>query len=133
MVLKMLVSLLYNFIIPRRQRRIKEAPSPSCEVIESSKAPKNVEQGLAESLAGSDFGEAELCCVCLSRLMEGEDIKVLPCLHKFHNECIDRWFSACRKTCPMCRFSMEDDKSYVKEIFTEEMIIYFSSFHVAGF
>lgn len=134
MVLKMLVSLFYSFIIPRRQRRIKEAPSSSCEVIESSKAEKDVEHGLAESLAESDLCEAhESCCVCLSRLKEGEDMKILPCLHKFHKDCIDRWFSACRKTCPMCRFSMEDNKSYVKEVLTEEMIIYFSSFHVAGF
>ena len=130
----MLVSLVYTFISPRRQPRIKEAPSSSCEVIESSKAQHKVEEGLAESPAEGSFSEVESCCVCLCRLKEGEEnMKILPCLHKFHKDCIDRWFSAQRKTCPMCRFSMEKDESYVGEVLTEEMIIYFSSFHVAGF
>ncbi|KAH0718356.1 hypothetical protein R3W88_006227 [Solanum pinnatisectum] len=77
----------------------------------------------------------EKCCVCLSRLKDGEDSRVLPCLHEFHRECVDRWLNGARRTCPVCRFSMEDGKKLclITEDLTEEMVIWFSSFHVAGF
>lgn len=79
-----------------------------------------------------------LCCVCLSRLREG--IHVLPCRHEFHKTCIERWFIGRIRTCPICRLRMEDDvvaegSCGVGEDdgLTEEMIIWFSSFHAAGF
>ncbi|KAG5623280.1 hypothetical protein H5410_008498 [Solanum commersonii] len=77
----------------------------------------------------------EKCCVCLSRLKDGEDSRVLPCLHEFHRECVDRWLNGAGRTCPVCRFSMEDGKKLclITEDLTEEMVIWFSSFHVAGF
>ena len=131
MVLNKLLSMIYNFISLKGQRRIKGAPA-SCEVIEVNVKQK-VEEGLAESAANTITGEGEFCCVCLSRL-EGEETSVLPCFHEFHKECVERWFSAYRKNCPICRFSMEKEKCYYAgEFFTEEMLIYFSSFHAAGF
>lgn len=75
--------------------------------------------------------------MCLSNLEqagEGSGTQVLPCLHEFHRVCIDTWFSGRRKTCPVCRFLVEDEeKSRAKEDLTEEMLTWFSSFHVAGF
>ncbi|KAF3634560.1 hypothetical protein FXO38_03038 [Capsicum annuum] len=77
----------------------------------------------------------ERCCVCLSRLKDGDDKRVLPCLHEFHRECVDRWLNGAQRTCPVCRFSMEDGKklSIKTEDLTDEMVIWFSSFHVAGY
>ncbi|KAL0357539.1 UNVERIFIED_CONTAM: hypothetical protein Scaly_1439600 [Sesamum calycinum] len=82
------------------------------------------------------------CAVCLSTL-EGENgRRVLPCLHEFHSVCIGRWLATphFKNTCPVCRFPMEQDcnggdhkGSRRQECFTEEMVIWFSSFHVAGF
>lgn len=86
--------------------------------------------GLGEPLEG------ELCCVCMSRLNEGEGTRVLPCMHEFHKACIGRWLDVCRKTCPVCRFSMADEENTRRrrrEELTEEMMIWFSSFHAAGF
>lgn len=76
-----------------------------------------------------------LCCVCLSRLKKGGRLRVLPCMHRFHRSCVDKWLSAGRKTCPVCRFSMEDGEPPEKgkrEAMTEEMAVWFSSFHVSG-
>ncbi|POO00812.1 43kDa postsynaptic protein [Trema orientale] len=132
MVLNKLLSMICYFISLKGQPRIKETPA-SCKVIEVNVKQK-AEEGLAESATDSITGEGEFCCVCLSRLEEGEETSVLPCLHEFHKECIERWFSARTKTCPICRFSMEEEKCYYAgEFFTEEMLIYFSSFHAAGF
>ncbi|TVU47127.1 hypothetical protein EJB05_06710, partial [Eragrostis curvula] len=43
------------------------------------------------------------CAVCLAEMKDGERGRLLPgCGHKFHVECIDRWFGA-NSTCPLCR------------------------------
>ncbi|KMT09329.1 hypothetical protein BVRB_6g134240 [Beta vulgaris subsp. vulgaris] len=74
----------------------------------------------------SFINEDDLCCVCLSTLIkEGEDIKVLPCLHHFHSECVDMWFNARRKTCPICRFLVEDERKD-DDLMSRELVLWYS-------
>ncbi|KAL2905923.1 hypothetical protein RDABS01_004633 [Bienertia sinuspersici] len=88
---------------------------------------RNVKEAKSLSITNED----DLCCVCLSSLTkEGEDIKVLPCCHHFHSKCVDKWFMARRKTCPMCRFIVEEERK--EEELSREMVIWYSSFHVTG-
>ncbi|KZV39657.1 nucleic acid binding protein [Dorcoceras hygrometricum] len=90
---------------------------------------------------GAKAPEDRECSICLSSLDGGGDASLLPCLHVFHRVCIERWLGfSRRKTCPICRFriqdyAMDDEKKRVirQECFTEDMVIWFSSFHVAGF
>ncbi|XP_023703030.1 uncharacterized protein LOC111862122 isoform X2 [Cryptotermes secundus] len=42
------------------------------------------------------------CVVCMSDFEAEQMIRVLPCLHHFHIECIDMWLK-CSATCPICR------------------------------
>ncbi|KAM3313383.1 hypothetical protein ACQJBY_032780 [Aegilops geniculata] len=43
------------------------------------------------------------CAVCLAEMTDGEKGRLLPgCRHRFHVECIDRWFRT-NSTCPLCR------------------------------
>lgn len=45
----------------------------------------------------------ELCVVCLSEFMEGDEVRVLPeCSHVFHVGCIDKWLTN-HCNCPLCR------------------------------
>ena len=48
---------------------------------------------------GSDNGLA--CSVCTDDFVKGQDIRVLPCGHKFHPECIDPWLLNVSGTCPL--------------------------------
>nr|GMC66119.1 protein MID1-COMPLEMENTING ACTIVITY 1-like [Ipomoea batatas] len=73
-----------------------------------------------------------------SKLKEGGSFRVLPCMHRFHRSCVDKWLmSAGRKTCPVCRFPVEDggppEKGKTEATTTEEMAVWFSSFHISGF
>ncbi|XP_041997224.1 uncharacterized protein LOC121747282 [Salvia splendens] len=51
----------------------------------------------------SDMAE---CAVCLSSLEGGAGTRVLPCLHEFHTDCMERWLSMphFKNTCPICRY-----------------------------
>ncbi|XP_060078683.1 E3 ubiquitin-protein ligase RNF38-like [Ylistrum balloti] len=42
------------------------------------------------------------CRICLSTFSEGEAVKTLPCLHMYHQSCIDNWLKR-KGDCPICR------------------------------
>jgi len=46
------------------------------------------------------------CSICLSEYETGNEIKILPCLHKFHKDCIDSWLDA-HNTCPVCKYKID--------------------------
>lgn len=42
------------------------------------------------------------CMVCMEEFSEGEALRSLPCLHRYHQRCIDQWL--CRNAeCPICK------------------------------
>ena len=47
--------------------------------------------------------EENKCMICLVPIKK--QIKVLPCAHKFHSFCIDRWINL-KSNCPICRQSV---------------------------
>ncbi|KAJ8764263.1 hypothetical protein K2173_006003 [Erythroxylum novogranatense] len=133
-----LISFFYSFMGLIQQPQNKDGTSYkmiTLEVLEDVKEGESFHSASGSSSAERLQAGDELCCVCLSRLKMGQETKMLPCLHRFHTLCINRWLSKCRKTCPVCRFSMGEEAKYCKseEQLTEEMVIWFSSFHVAGF
>uniref|UniRef100_A0ACD5YP19 Uncharacterized protein n=1 Tax=Avena sativa TaxID=4498 RepID=A0ACD5YP19_AVESA len=54
------------------------------------------------------------CSVCLAEMADGEKGRLLPgCGHRFHVECIDRWFRT-NSTCPICRVAAFGEPSAVE-------------------
>ena len=49
---------------------------------------------------GGDSGIS--CAVCLSNYTNDEELRVLPCGHRFHCDCVDRWLTQQSRTCPLC-------------------------------
>jgi len=56
-------------------------------------------QSASDGSAGTE--EEEQCVICRVEFEEGERLKVLPCAHHYHDECIKQWL-AINKQCPMC-------------------------------
>ena len=49
--------------------------------------------------ADEDLGA---CCICLDEMTKGVQVRKLPCNHKYHPKCIDKWLLR-NKCCPMCK------------------------------
>ncbi|KAJ8379049.1 hypothetical protein AAFF_G00231400 [Aldrovandia affinis] len=47
------------------------------------------------------------CQICFSSYTEGEELRMLPCLHDYHVNCIDRWLKE-NATCPICRVDVSE-------------------------
>ncbi|KAH7650934.1 Zinc finger RING/FYVE/PHD-type protein [Dioscorea alata] len=42
------------------------------------------------------------CCICLAKYMDKEEVRQLPCLHLFHQRCVDQWLRII-SSCPLCK------------------------------
>ncbi|KAI4387033.1 hypothetical protein MLD38_004897 [Melastoma candidum] len=47
-------------------------------------------------------GEDAICCICLAKYADDEELKELPCCHIFHVECINKWLKI-NASCPLCK------------------------------
>ncbi|KAF3322958.1 E3 ubiquitin-protein ligase RING1-like protein [Carex littledalei] len=61
--------------------------------------------------------EAE-CVVCLEKLFDKEKeevvVKEMPCGHRYHGECIEKWLHI-HGSCPMCRYNMPEEEGEGKK------------------
>ncbi|CAD8161500.1 unnamed protein product [Paramecium octaurelia] len=46
------------------------------------------------------------CLICLCEYEEEDLVKTIPCLHYFHDDCIDKWLKKSRH-CPICKNELE--------------------------
>ncbi|KAB5582665.1 RING-7 protein [Coniochaeta sp. 2T2.1] len=74
----------------------------------TSETPTGTIPEQPENEHASQKGEEEHlgCSICTEDFKVGEDVRVLPCDHKFHPPCIDPWLINVSGTCPLCRLDL---------------------------
>lgn len=50
--------------------------------------------------------EDSVCCICLARYVDNDDLRLLPCGHFFHKDCVDKWLKI-NALCPLCKAEIE--------------------------
>lgn len=55
--------------------------------------------------------KADDCHVCLGRLDPSSCVVPLPCGHVFHSDCISKWLTQCKGTCPLCNSVLDSSKA----------------------
>jgi len=66
--------------------------------------PAAAAEGVAADRRGAVGGgdEERKCMICLEAFAVGDPVRTLPCLHRYHQSCVDEWLSRSRE-CPICK------------------------------
>ncbi|CAI5440680.1 unnamed protein product [Caenorhabditis angaria] len=82
-----------------RQRQAQEQGK------EIDEAKKMRIRGLLDQIPADIYrGDVKLnneCAICMIEFEHGDPIRFLPCMHSFHQECVDEWLMK-SFTCPSC-------------------------------
>ncbi|XP_058074681.1 E3 ubiquitin-protein ligase At1g63170 [Magnolia sinica] len=46
--------------------------------------------------------EDAVCCICLAKYADNDELRELPCSHFFHMQCVDEWLKI-NASCPLCK------------------------------
>ncbi|MCH99352.1 E3 ubiquitin-protein ligase, partial [Trifolium medium] len=47
-------------------------------------------------------GKDAVCCICLAKYADNDELRELPCSHVFHVRCVDKWLKI-NASCPLCK------------------------------
>lgn len=68
---------------------------------------REIERLPTKSYVSSHSAGKTQCQICFSDYSEGEQLRMLPCFHDYHVQCIDRWLKK-NVTCPICRADISE-------------------------
>lgn len=85
-------------------------PAMTSDEVAAVPAPASDGSDEASKQKQPDHGGALGCSICTEDFVKGEDVRVLPCDHKYHPECIDPWLLNVSGTCPLCRIELQPSK-----------------------
>lgn len=84
----------------KKEDNVKSTNEASASQVESglgAAQAESVKSGEEPTTKGGDLG----CSICTEDFTTGEDVRVLPCHHKYHPACIDPWLLNVSGTCPL--------------------------------
>ncbi|XP_066544623.1 E3 ubiquitin-protein ligase ZSWIM2 [Amia ocellicauda] len=95
---------LKRIYVQRNDAAILISISMSSFTMKSEKVPEHIVKSLPllKVRASSKLMEpGQQCRLCLKIFSLGQYVRELPCHHKFHLNCIDKWFSHGSNSCPL--------------------------------
>ncbi|KAI2465725.1 hypothetical protein F4781DRAFT_424607 [Annulohypoxylon bovei var. microspora] len=85
-------------------------PSPEVTATTTSRAIAEPSVATTSNQTQENGGQTEEehlgCSICTEDFSVGQDVRVLPCDHKFHPQCVDPWLVNVSGTCPLCRLDL---------------------------
>ncbi|XP_078600373.1 uncharacterized protein LOC144875322 [Branchiostoma floridae x Branchiostoma japonicum] len=88
--------------LPRKGSPVRDAGGASCRGCPAAGGRCGWElDGLSTSSGGC------LCAICLEEFQDGQELRIVPCLHEFHKDCVDPWLQS-NRTCPLCMYNIID-------------------------
>lgn len=83
------------------EEQAKTTPA-TAEKVEPGSEPNTRAEEVEGSAEAAPKKEVELgCSICTEDFTTGEDVRVLPCDHRYHPACIDPWLLNVSGTCPL--------------------------------
>lgn len=61
----------------------------------------------SEDVARTAGDTARVCTICLEQYKVGDELRLLPCGHRYHRECIDPWLLNRKAVCPVCKMPLK--------------------------
>ena len=87
---------------PEDRNHRKGEDSSGRETVTTETVAGNISPQGSPLNGGENNTESGLTCsVCTDDFIKGQSLRVLPCDHKFHPECIDPWLLNVSGTCPL--------------------------------
>lgn len=80
--------------------------------LDSGIAPAQGAAALVQMDGTASTDEGLGCSICTEDFEMGQDIRLLPCNHQFHPECVDPWLLNVSGTCPLCRVDLRPTTSH---------------------
>ncbi|KAI1842729.1 hypothetical protein JX266_011050 [Neoarthrinium moseri] len=107
---------------PMHETVVGVALTPGSNATEQERTTPNATGSVANSAAGNEpvHDEHLGCTICTEDFEVGEDMRVLPCDHKFHPACVDPWLINVSGTCPLCRLDLRPQGAHDDTAHTEE-------------
>ena len=59
-----------------------------------------------EQMVVEEGQAAPVCTICMSEMEHGQTVRRLPCMHRYHPECVDQWLQM-NKSCPVCKHEID--------------------------
>ncbi|XP_068643764.1 E3 ubiquitin-protein ligase MPSR1-like [Aristolochia californica] len=93
-------------------REISEMESGKAVAPPASKASIEAMPTVKIDVKGSDDDGDKDCAICLEEM---EEAKEMPCRHRFHSNCIEKWLGM-HGSCPCCRYAMPVEEEGKKSV-----------------
>ena len=99
-------------VMPFQKSKLTVSPSPSTDVHVCTHCRSRPRPQLmfmyAHTVVRTLFGNHHPCSgtICMEEYKDQDEIRFLPCMHFYHQDCIDDWLPR-NMTCPICGDSLE--------------------------